>query len=128
MSQFKTIKRVQSTPSDNVTQSVLIPPIDIRQFDWFSVYWQNLSNTIAMTQIVVQVAAGDDPSNSAANIPPQWVDLSTAVIETRNNLGITAVQRSSRVNNCYGYLRVVGTTGLSASGGVLSIKIEGRTL
>lgn len=125
MATFKTIKRVSDQATVTATNQIVIGPVDIRNFESFSVLFQNNNTSINFLTMAVQTAPGDQVSTQA-NIPPDWVALSTAILEVPSTLGATSSFRSSRVPNAYGFLRIIGTTSVTATAGILTIKIEGK--
>lgn len=127
MASFKTLKKVSDQTTLTSTTPIIITPVDIRNFESFSVMLQNNNTAIGLSSISVQVAPSDQIA-TAANLPPDWVNLSTAILDIPNNLGPTASSRSSRVNNCYGYMRILANTTSTAAAGLLTVKIEGKQL
>lgn len=127
MASFKTIKRVSDQAISTSVNNIVITPIDIRNFESFSVLFQNNNTAIGFLNMFVQVAPGDQQS-TAANVPSDWVAISTAIMEVPSALGATASIRTSRVVNAYGYMRVIGFTSSTASPGLLTVKVEGKQI
>lgn len=128
MSQSIRFKFTSTEPTNSVTDEILIPPFDVRGFDRFTLSYQNNLIGINLSGMIVQAAAGDAAFTSASNVPPEWVNIPTAVIATRPNLGQLATFRTPVVNNCYGYLRILGKTAVSASSGALTVSVEGISI
>lgn len=127
MASFKTLKKVSDQTTLTSTTPIIITPIDIRNFESFSVVLMNNNTAIGLSSIVAQVAPSDQVSTQA-NIAPDWLNLSTAVLDIPNNLGPTASSRSSRVQNVYGYMRILANTTSTAGAGLLTIKVEGKQI
>lgn len=122
---FFEIPNPTSTSATNL--DILIPPFDVRHLDAFSFVYQNNFIGVNLTGMTIQAAAGDTTSfTSQANVAPDWVDIPTSTIANRANLASTNSFRTPLVNNCYGYLRILGRTAVSASAGGFVLKVEGR--
>jgi len=120
---YKNVETYNSVPLTTATASLILGPIDIRGFDKFSVYFQNNLTAIAFLDMKVQVAA--DPSGTAANLAPNWVNLSTATLEVPSALGATSVAISSRVDNVHGFMRILGHVCQTAGLQVFRVSVSG---
>lgn len=122
---FRYVKHTLLNNAATVTSTgtVLIGPVDIRDFDRFSLIYRNLHTAIGFLHMAVEVAA--DPSASAADTPPTWVAPLTTTLEVPSALGATATRLSSLVNNTYGWLRVVGYTSQTAAAFKFEVTVQG---
>lgn len=105
------------------TNSVLIGPVCVRNLEGFSIIYQNNHTAIAFLDL--QVQACHDPSGTAANVPPNWVQIPTATLPQPSALGATASVLTARINNGWDFIRVVGITSATASAGTLRISVGG---
>jgi len=103
--------------------TVLVGPIDIKNFDAFSIIYQNNDTAAGFIELIAQVAV--DPSETAADTPPNWVALSTATLEAPSALGATSVAVSSRVDNAWAHLRFLGAVCQTAINTTLKISVTG---
>jgi hypothetical protein len=125
---FKTVRKVSENAIGTASLGVVVGPIDVRNFDEFSVVYQNNNTAIGFLNMSVQACPGDQPFTSAVNAAPNWVTLSTAILEVPSALGPTASFRSSRVDNVYGYIRILGQTSATASVGTFQVVVEGKQI
>jgi hypothetical protein len=103
--------------------AVVVEPIDIGDYDKFSLVYQNYNSGIALTDLIVQVAM--TPSGTAVDVPPNWYQLSTATLPQPSALGATAVVISPPVDNTYKWLRVLAKAGTTATAGSLAVTVGG---
>ena len=125
---YQFIHVFQSAAPLTASNTVLVGPIAIGNYDRFSIQYQNDASATAFVDMVVEVAHGKElPASSASDVADNFTPLSTAILEVPSALGVTADAISSPVNNTYGWLRVLGRTDVSGSGGDFHIKIGGIT-
>lgn len=106
------------------TAAVVIGPVDIREFDKFSLVYQNYGNG-ALSECIVQVAM--EASATAAGVPPAWVAINSTTLPQPSALGATAVVATTAVDNTFAWLRVLAAAAASKTAGTFSIHIGGFT-
>ncbi len=115
--------KLNQAVTTTASTSVLVGPIDIRNMDKFSVIYQNNDTAINFIRMSAQVAA--NPEGTAAYTPPNWVALTTATLEVPSALGATSVAVSSRVDNAWAFIRILGGTSSTAPVGTLQVTVTG---
>src|SRR5687767_14473032 len=109
---------VTATATVNLTNS-----IDVSNYDKFCIQIENSSTANGLVHIQLQGSLF--PSNSAADIPPTWVNLSTASYPLASALVQTAVIASIPYDNAYKYIRIQGRTSATAVAGIFTVRIGG---
>lgn len=96
---------------------VVLGPIDIRQFNRFTLIYRNDSTATAFQNMEIQAAHGDaTPASSASDTAHFWVNIGTGILQAPSALGAGSATTTSPFDNTYSWLRIVG----SVSAGALS--------
>ena len=107
------------TATTTAGDTVVVGPLNIEQFDCFSIMYQNDNSLITVVSALVQVAikANDLAIDSASDVAPDWVTVGTAVIPYPGTLGASATFMTSAVKNSWRWMRIlVGTCSTGAAG------------
>lgn len=129
MGSYVTYKLTNALTTSSVNNDILIDAFDVSNLDTFTLTYQNNNAAINMSGMLIQAAPHDTTSfTSQADVAPEWVTIATAVIANRANLNALSSFRTQLVDNCYGYLRILGKTATSASAGCFVVRIDGKKL
>jgi len=112
---FSIRKEINQVAIPSATGTVIVGPVDVSNYDKFSVMYENLNTAITFLGMTVQ--ASFDGSS--------WANLSTATLEVPSTLSATSIALSSRVDNSWKWLRVVGHTCQTAAVGTLELTFGG---
>lgn len=122
---FSNLKLFNNVALPTTTSTIIIGPVDIGNFDDFSVLFQNYNTAIGF--IGMQLQGSYDGSGTAADQPSQWFNIPTATLAQPSALGPTATVWTTAVSpNTIKYLRVIGATSQTAGVGTFAVTIAGR--
>jgi hypothetical protein len=108
----------------SASDTVLIGPVDMRGYETFSMMFQNNNTSIAFLNLQVQAAY--DVSGTAADKPPNWVQINSADLIQNSALGATASVMTSSVFSTRPWIRIIGRTASPGAAGILTVHIAGH--
>lgn len=108
---------------NTATTGIVIPTVDISNFDRFSILFQNSGTTIIVRNVIVQAAY--DPTPSQSDVADNFVQIPTATLPQPCAIGALSQVLIAPVTNAYKYLRVLASTDASTTAPLLTVTIGG---
>jgi len=111
-----------STVLNTASGTVVIGPVDISEYDKFSLLYKNLGSTALLDMNVDLAIAPMGTANSLI-----FVSANTAVIPVPSALGDSGSFLTSAVNNAWNWLRIrAHTSATAATNGTIIVAIGGH--
>jgi len=107
------------------SQDVAFGPIDIKDFDRFSILFRNDNTAITFLTLTPEISVVNGP-NSASEQGSDWVVANSAIIPVPSALGATASVMTSAIENTYRWLRFTTNTCQTMTAGSARIIIGGH--
>lgn len=123
--------RYYSTMPGGTAAAVVIPTIDVSDFDKFciTVRHENSANNVGISGISFQASVDPSIDSAGTGTAPAWFAVSTNTFVLAASLAQSAMMATTAIDNVYNFIRVLAaySTTANAIRGQLQVTVAGFT-